>query len=195
LHHDQNSVTQLAQASFFLWIDKVKKANRPTKNFRKLLQCARQSEGEIVRSLLTKDWRPRLNCSHEFSGMSMAVEIVLQVEQERPPTLPKVVLNTNGKTLEEITNFPMDDPAPPDEAKPPPADNNAAPQRVRRLPETAWAGETAMNLMLMLMFSRQVWRDVPFEIPMHAQDEIVILRGGHPSRAKPLFWTPLQNSA
>jgi hypothetical protein len=44
-------------------------------------------------------------------------------KQERPPTLPKVVLNTNDKTLEEITNFPMDDPAPqPDAPKPKPDD-------------------------------------------------------------------------
>ena len=50
-------------------------------------------------------------------------EIAPQVEQERPPTLPKVVLNTNDKTLEEITNFPMDDPAPqPDAPKPKPDD-------------------------------------------------------------------------
>jgi hypothetical protein len=39
-------------------------------------------------------------------------------------------INTGGKSLQEITNFPIIESPPPDEAKPPPADNNAAPQRV-----------------------------------------------------------------
>ena len=41
-----------------------------------------------------------------------------------------VVLNTAGKTLEEVTNFPMIESPPADEAKPPPADNKDAPQPV-----------------------------------------------------------------
>jgi hypothetical protein len=89
---------------------------------------------KIIRSLLDEqDWRPRLELlARVFPDEYGRREIVPQVEQERPPTLLKVVLNTNGKTLEEITNFPIidDKSPPPDEAKPPPADNKDAPQRV-----------------------------------------------------------------
>jgi len=69
-----------------------------------------------------------------FSNEYGRREIVPQVEQERKPTFVKVVLNTNGKTLEEITNFPIvDDLAlrAQNEAKPlADADNAHAPQRV-----------------------------------------------------------------
>jgi hypothetical protein len=76
-------------------------------------------------------------------------EIVPQVEQERPPTLLKVVLNTNGKTLEEITRWTTQ------------RRNRTRQSRHRQItktlrnvsrrssPDTAWAGVTAMNLMML----------------------------------------------
>jgi hypothetical protein len=123
----------ISLSSFFLWIEKGEKGQSPYKEFSDAVTRARgKAKVKIVRSLLDeKDWRPRLELlARVFPDEYGRREIVPQVEQERPPTLLKVVLNTNGKTLEEITNFPIIESLPPNEAKPPHADNKDAPQRV-----------------------------------------------------------------
>jgi hypothetical protein len=66
------------------------------------------------------------------------LEFALIYREQATPPAPNekkklslaVFLNTGGKSLQEITNFPIIESPPPDEAKPPPADNKDAPQRV-----------------------------------------------------------------
>jgi len=130
--------TGISETAFFSWIRRGEAGEQPFAKFAQAIARARgRAKARIVRSLLDeKDWRPRLELlARVFPDEYGRREIVPQVEQERKPTFVKVVLNINGKTLEEITNFPIVDDLAlrvQNEAKSQPADasNTHVPQRV-----------------------------------------------------------------
>ena len=68
-----------------------------------------QAKARIVRSLLDeKDWRPRLELlARVYPGEYGRREMVLPAEPERKPMVTKYVFETGGKTLQELTNFPI----------------------------------------------------------------------------------------
>jgi hypothetical protein len=124
LFHEGLSVTatcaalEVSESKFHEWMKKGEQGEKPYSEFRQRTLCAR-AWGKIahLRAIFAnKDWRGRA----WYLERTFPLEFGRCAERDLPADLEKkkisvaVILNTGGKTLEEVTNFPIvDDLSPP----------------------------------------------------------------------------------
>ena len=110
----------ISTKSFFEWLNRGETGEQPFSYFRKSVMRARGwFNARVCKSIIEeKDWRARL----ELLARIYPLEFARSAERPLPTVEPEpkkvsiaLVLNTGGKTLEEVVNFPMI------EGRPPPA--------------------------------------------------------------------------
>ena len=102
---------EVSESKFHEWMKKGEQGEKPYSEFRQRTLCAR-AWGKIahLRAIFAnKDWR-----GHAwYLERTFPLEFGRCAERDLPADLEKkkisvaVILNTNGKTLEEVTNFPV----------------------------------------------------------------------------------------
>ena len=109
---------EVSESKFHEWMKKGEQGEKPYAEFRKRTLCAR-AWGKIahLRAIFAnKDWRGRAWYLERTFPLEFGrcAERDLPAEPEKKKISVAVILNTNGKTLEEVTNFPIvDDLSPP----------------------------------------------------------------------------------
>jgi len=111
----------ISTKSFFEWVSRGEKGEQPFSHFRDAVMRARGwFKARVCKSIIEeKDWRARLELLARIYPLEFArsAERPLPVEERKKFPIA-ILLTTNGKTIQEITNFPMIEGDPPAPAPP-----------------------------------------------------------------------------